>query len=227
MQGLSQCLALVCPAAPQTQSCHLTESQTLVANVDLIAAGGSSRLLLVRFVKQLIGESCSCSPSASAMGLDAGGSRRQRIASQHGALQQTDDEMKEACLQNAAMHQGRNLRIVGLVDPDGSDTALSPGRRARTGICNKAAASPAASSLSSGSHRFIVGGWSVCLTQSTGRYLESGCRAGWQTRDEGDFRCNNLVRGQSSGWLATRYGACCATTEMQPILCCSSGESSN
>ncbi|EHK48255.1 hypothetical protein TRIATDRAFT_305990 [Trichoderma atroviride IMI 206040] len=121
------------------------------------------------------------------------------------------------------MHHGRNLRIFGLVNLDGSDTALPPGRRARTRICNKAAASPAASSLSSGSHRFIVGGWSVCLTQSAGRYLESGCRAGWQTRDEGDFRCNNLVHGQSSGWLATRYGAvCCATTEMQPILCCSS-----
>lgn len=81
------------------------------------------------------------------------------------------------------MHQGRNLRIIGLVDLDGPAAALSPGRRARTGICNKAATSSAASSLSSGSHRFIVGGWSVCLTQSAGRYLESGCRAGWQTRE--------------------------------------------
>ncbi|UKZ59703.1 uncharacterized protein TrAtP1_001001 [Trichoderma atroviride] len=34
------------------------------------------------------------------MGLDPPASRRQRIASQHGALQQTDDEMKEACFQN-------------------------------------------------------------------------------------------------------------------------------
>ncbi|KAL6902736.1 hypothetical protein GGI43DRAFT_382917 [Trichoderma evansii] len=41
VRDLSQCLALS-PAAPQTQSCHLTESLTLVANVDLIDAGGSS-----------------------------------------------------------------------------------------------------------------------------------------------------------------------------------------
>lgn len=94
------------------------------------------RLLLVRFEKQLIGEAVACSPSASAMGLGAGGSRRQRIASRSPTADRPRNERSMIPEQSSKMScdaSREHLQVIGLVGLDGLDAALPPGRRARTG----------------------------------------------------------------------------------------------
>ncbi|KAL7790482.1 hypothetical protein V8C37DRAFT_417505 [Trichoderma ceciliae] len=65
--------------------------------------------------------------------------------------------------------------------------------------------------------------WSVCLTQSAGRYLVSGCRAG--RKDEGDFpdaTIWTMAKAQVDLLPDTAPRQRCSPQLNLPILCCSS-----